>query len=133
MESMLIGSEVNPHILTNSALAKQRKVCGVCQLRPRMAGANWCEQCRDALQPEPRPRSRKRSVAIRTVPTKTAESVLKKPTEFEDLVIELGLSESEYDHSPKLVKWVRANRNRRYVPEWLLTELGIEVDVKFAF
>jgi hypothetical protein len=131
MESMQFGSP-KTNILTNSALAKLKKVCGVCQLRPRMAGANWCEQCRDAYNVSLGPKRKGR----RGNPNwhkKTVDSVLEKPTEFDDVVRELGLSESEYDHNPKLVKWIRANRNRRYVPEWLLTELGIEVDVKFAF
>jgi hypothetical protein len=132
METMLFGSEVKPHILTNAALAKQRKVCGVCKLKPRIPGANWCEDCREHYNRN----IAKKPKTKRGNPNwcrRKAESLEERPTEFEDLVLELGLSESEYDHSPKLVKWIRANRNRRYVPEWLLLELGIEVDVKFAF
>jgi predicted amidophosphoribosyltransferase len=130
MESMQFGSQAKPHILTNSALAKQRKVCGVCQLRPRMAGANWCEQCRDAynvnLGPKP-----KRKRGNPNWPKQKAASVLEKPTAFDNIVRDLGLKVSEFDHSPELAKWIRKNRNSKYVPEWLLMELGIEVDDKY--
>jgi hypothetical protein len=123
MESMQFGALT----LTNSALAKQKKVCGVCQLKPRIAGANWCVDCRDAYNVNLRPKPKGRRGNPNWHRT-AAASLLEKPTEFESVVLELGLSESQYDHSPELEKWVRKNRNSRYVPEWLLIELGIEVE-----
>ena len=51
------------------------------------------------------------------------------PTEFEIEVARLGLMQSEY--SMELKSWCDLNRNRVYVPEWLLDEWGMEVELNF--
>jgi hypothetical protein len=50
------------------------------------------------------------------------------PTEFEVLVSELNLTEKTYERSLQLLDWCKHNRNRRYVPEWLLKTWGLCVD-----
>jgi hypothetical protein len=50
------------------------------------------------------------------------------PTEFELRVSHLGLTAEMYTSSALLRAWCEQNRNRRYVPEWLLKELCIAVD-----
>ena len=49
-------------------------------------------------------------------------------TEFEAEVARLGLRKEEYVASPVLERWCRDNRNRVYVPEWLLAEWGMMVE-----
>jgi hypothetical protein len=51
-----------------------------------------------------------------------------RQTDFEDQVQRLGLTEAEYIGSRELRWWCEQNRNRYYVPEWLLKEWGIAVD-----
>ena len=53
-------------------------------------------------------------------------------TEFELQVERLGLSKAEYVKSPKLRHWCKHNRNRCYVPEWLLEAWGLTVDSIFS-
>ena len=53
-------------------------------------------------------------------------------TEFEMQVERLGLSSSEYSRSAELRRWCERNRNRCYVPEWLLKEWEIEVETIFS-
>ena len=50
-------------------------------------------------------------------------------TEFEIEVGRLGLGQSEYLHSRELKRWCDRNRNRVYVPEWLLKEWGMQVEI----
>ena len=50
------------------------------------------------------------------------------PTEFELRVRELQLMTETYTSSRQLRAWCERNRNRCYVPEWLLEEWGIIVD-----
>jgi hypothetical protein len=50
------------------------------------------------------------------------------PTEFELLVKHLQLTAEMYNSSTKLHTWCERNRNRCYVPEWLLDEWHITVD-----
>jgi hypothetical protein len=50
-------------------------------------------------------------------------------TEFECVVIELGLAPEQYMDSPALRLWASANRNRRYIPEELLNHWGLHVDL----
>ena len=50
-------------------------------------------------------------------------------TEFEIEVERLGLAQSEYVESRELKHWCGRNRNRVYVPEWLLTEWGMRVEM----
>ena len=50
------------------------------------------------------------------------------PSEFEVFVKQLRLTPEKYASSQALKEWCRRNRNRCYVPEWLLEEWGIAVD-----
>ena len=50
-------------------------------------------------------------------------------TEFERQVRRLGLSTQEYFLSAELKSWCQNNRNRVYVPEWLLDAWGITVNL----
>jgi hypothetical protein len=53
------------------------------------------------------------------------------PTEFEMQVKRLGLTKSEYMASDELRRWCQRNRNRVYVPEWLLEAWGMRVEPLF--
>jgi hypothetical protein len=50
------------------------------------------------------------------------------PTEFEMQVRQLGLTVETYVYSAELRRWCERNRNRFYIPEWLLEEWRIPVD-----
>lgn len=52
---------------------------------------------------------------------------------FDKLVEQLGLRPEQYAQSTALRAWVKTNRNRRYVPEWLLLAWGLDVDTKGVF
>ena len=54
------------------------------------------------------------------------------PTEFELRVRQLRLTPKTYTSSRELRAWCEQNRNRCYVPEWLLQEWGITVELKFS-
>ncbi len=49
-------------------------------------------------------------------------------TEFELRIRQLRLTAEMYTSSAELRVWCEQNRNRCYVPEWLLQEWGITVD-----
>lgn len=53
-------------------------------------------------------------------------------TEFEQQVERLGLTKTQYADSMPLRRWCERNRNRVYVPEWLLEEWGITVEAIFT-
>jgi hypothetical protein len=53
-------------------------------------------------------------------------------TEFELRVSHLRLSPAMYASSAELRAWCERNRNRCYVPEWLLKEWDITVDPSSA-
>lgn len=53
-------------------------------------------------------------------------------TEFEKKVARLGLSRTQYTGSAELKLWCERNRNRIYVPEWLLEEWGMTVEATFS-
>jgi hypothetical protein len=53
------------------------------------------------------------------------------PTEFEVRARQLQLTVEMYPSSRELRTWCQQNRNRCYVPEWLLKEWGITVDLGF--
>jgi hypothetical protein len=53
-------------------------------------------------------------------------------TEFELRVRQLQLTAATYTSSRELRAWCQRNKNRCYVPEWLLEEWGITVDVTFS-
>ena len=54
-------------------------------------------------------------------------------TEFETEVARLGLTRSEYSASLALKRWCAHNRNRVYVPEWLLTEWEMHVEIGYGY
>jgi hypothetical protein len=54
------------------------------------------------------------------------------PTEFELRARHLHLTAETYTSSRQLHAWCEENRNRLYVPEWLLDEWGITVDPTFT-
>ena len=54
------------------------------------------------------------------------------PTEFELQIRQLQLTAEMYASSRDLRSWCEQNRNRLYVPEWLLEEWGIIVDLNFG-
>ena len=54
------------------------------------------------------------------------------PTEFELQVHRLGLSEDGYASSDELRRWCAQNRDRCYVPEWLLKTWGMTADANVA-
>lgn len=49
------------------------------------------------------------------------------PTEFELEARRLGLTKANYAASARLRQWCERNRNRVYVPEWLLKEWQLQV------
>ena len=53
-------------------------------------------------------------------------------TEFELRVRQLQLTAQTYTSSRELRAWCEQNRNRVYIPEWLLKEWGITVDPNFS-
>ena len=53
-------------------------------------------------------------------------------TEFELQVKRLGLTKEAYTASAQLRTWCERNKNRCYIPEWLLAEWGITVDPNVA-
>ena len=54
------------------------------------------------------------------------------PTEFELRIRQLQLTAEMYTSSRDLRAWCEQDRNRLYVPEWLLEEWGITVDLNFG-
>ena len=54
------------------------------------------------------------------------------PTEFELQVRRLGLNKREYVTSTALRLWCQRNRNRVYVPEWLLEAWEMPVEETFS-
>src|SRR5438445_4565553 len=50
------------------------------------------------------------------------------PTEFETQVRHLGLTKQTCTRSVALRNWCERNKNRCYIPEWLLEEWGIAVE-----
>lgn len=53
-------------------------------------------------------------------------------TEFELLVRRLQLTSEMYTSSRELRAWCEHNKNRIYIPEWLLKEWRITVDLNFS-
>jgi hypothetical protein len=53
-------------------------------------------------------------------------------TEFDLRVSQLQLTAEMYISSAELRAWCEQNRNRCYIPEWLLEEWGITVDPSSA-
>ena len=53
-------------------------------------------------------------------------------TEFEMRVRQLQLMAEMYTSSVELRTWCEQNRNRVYIPDWLLEEWGITVDAALS-
>src|SRR5215469_7728019 len=53
-------------------------------------------------------------------------------TEFEKELRRLGLTRETCAGSRELRLWCEHNKNRCYIPEWLLKKWGIEVDLYFS-
>ena len=53
-------------------------------------------------------------------------------TEFEVQVARLQLTRVQYVTSNELKRWCERNRNRCYVPEWLLNEWRLTVETIFS-
>jgi len=62
-------------------------------------------------------------------PTRPAPALA---TEFELRVRQLQLTPEMYASSLELRAWCKQNRNRCYIPEWLLEEWSITVDPYFS-
>ena len=58
--------------------------------------------------------------------------ILALPTEFEIEVARLGLRKSQYVASAELKRWCDRHRNRVYVPQLLLAEWGMQVELSFG-
>jgi hypothetical protein len=54
------------------------------------------------------------------------------PTEFELKVKRLRLAPHMYASSRELKRWCESNRNRCYVPEWLLKEWNLQVELYYG-
>ena len=54
------------------------------------------------------------------------------PTEFEIQVRQLRLTVQTYASSAELRSWCERNKNRVYIPEWLLEAWDIPVDPTFS-
>jgi len=50
------------------------------------------------------------------------------PTAFEEQIQSLGLNEQNCVASDELRHWCERNKDRCYIPEWLLKRWGISVD-----
>jgi hypothetical protein len=59
-------------------------------------------------------------------------SIPSLPTEFELQVRRLGLTKRGYVTSATLKLWCQRNRNRVYVPEWLLEAWAMPVEETFS-
>ena len=53
-------------------------------------------------------------------------------TEFEMQVSQFHLTPEQYVVSAELRKWCEENRNRCYIPEWLLDKWGFRVDANLS-
>jgi hypothetical protein len=53
-------------------------------------------------------------------------------TAFEDQIEKLGLTYQTCAGSAKLKEWCERNKDRCYIPEWLLKEWSIPVDPNFT-
>ena len=58
--------------------------------------------------------------------------VLATPTAFETTVRRLRLLPEKYTASNELKRWCQLNKNRCYIPEWLLEEWGIDVEIGYG-
>ena len=54
------------------------------------------------------------------------------PTELESFVSRFRLTPEMYASSRELRQWCERNRNRCYIPEWLLEKWGMRVEVGYG-
>ena len=97
------------------------------------------------MQPRVEPRTDQESMITGTMSLASSDSMTRRKrgnpnwgrpippilpfaTEFERHARELGLRPPMYASSPELRAWCDCNRNRVYIPEWLLKEWGVRVD-----
>jgi hypothetical protein len=59
---------------------------------------------------------------------KPCQAIPSIATEFELKAKQLGLTKQTYADSAQLRSWCEHNKNRCYIPEWLLAEWRITVD-----
>jgi hypothetical protein len=59
---------------------------------------------------------------------KPMEPIPAIPTAFEEQVQKLGLNEQTCMTSEKLRQWCQSNKDRCYIPEWLLKKWRMSVD-----
>ena len=62
----------------------------------------------------------------------TGEIRRQGPTEFEAQVRRLGLDEHTCAASRELRLWCERNKDRCYIPEWLLKQWGMSVDANLS-
>ena len=55
------------------------------------------------------------------------------PSQFELLIHQLKLRPEMYISSRELRVWCERNRNHSYIPEWLIEEWELVVDITFGF
>lgn len=60
------------------------------------------------------------------------QSAPRTRTEFEMHVERLGLRVEEYVRSAELRRWCEQNRERVYIPEWLLDKWGMTIEQIFS-
>ena len=53
-------------------------------------------------------------------------------TEFELHACQLGLTKRTFAASAQLRGWCERNKNRCYIPEWLLAEWGMTVELSYG-
>ena len=73
--------------------------------------------------------TRKRGNPNWGLPMRSAPAVA---TAFEVEVRQLHLTAEQYVVSAELRSWCERNRNRFYIPEWLLDEWGFRVDANLS-
>ncbi len=62
----------------------------------------------------------------------TGEIRRQGPTEFEGQVRRLGLDEHTCAASRELKRWCECNKDRYYIPEWLLKQWAMSVDANLS-
>jgi hypothetical protein len=60
----------------------------------------------------------------------TSPAPQRRSTSFEEEVRRLGLHEGEYAMSRELREWCRLNASRCYVPEWLLKQWDLDIELE---
>ena len=61
------------------------------------------------------------------IPFKLVPPKVQTTTAFEDFVAELGTPQPMWHQDRRIIRWVHAHKNHRYIPEHLLDALGEKV------